>query len=101
MWRRNRGTIRLGGLGEMDISPSLGQIEPLSGIRVPPSANHVRAQVHQVLNKRMLHLRFDAEPAELEIILASSPFTSRPSLSVVPELLWASPFPCWFSPDSP
>ncbi len=84
----------------MDISPPLGQIEALSGIRVPPSANHVRAQVHQVLNKRMLHLRFDAEPAELERMLASSPFSSRPSLSVVPELLVASPRPSWFSPES-
>src|SRR5258708_1779589 len=100
MWRRNRRTARFGALGEVDDSPPPAKIEAIAGIRVPPSAGHIRAQLHQVLTKQMLYLRFSIEPTELEVVLADSPFGGRLSVATFPELLVASPRPGWFTPES-
>jgi hypothetical protein len=89
----------LDALGESTDAPSRGQVEALAGIRLPRSADDVRARLDQVLTKRTIFVRLTVDRGELDSVLGRPPFDGPLSSAAVPVLLTAEPRPGWFRPE--
>jgi hypothetical protein len=89
----------LDALGESTDAPSRGQIEAFAGIRLPPSADDVRARLDQVLTKRTIFVRLAVDRSDLDSVLGHPPFDGPLSSEAVPALLTTEPRPGWFAPE--
>lgn len=88
------------GLGESTESPSRGQIEAYSGLRIPSGASDLRARLNQVITKRTLFVRFLLDPSGVESFLLDSPFREPLSAAAVPDQLKDAFRPAWFVPEA-